>query len=188
MTPDEIKALITETLTATLETFKTDILSVTDEKNRGLAAALTKDIKKLSEKPTEPEPTEEKLTLKSLQSELGSLREQLANEKAASLRKTTSAEISKLVASSKLTQPEAAMKLFEAEYGSAIAVEDEKLFVRQGENVQSLSDCFSNFVKSNDWLLPPSGLDGADSKEQRTKAPATTETSPYLGLLNNPRN
>jgi hypothetical protein len=193
MTPEEIKALLTELLGSTLETLKSEILTSVDVKNQGLASNLTKELKKVTTQPTQQDQpdsdgsgTDNKLTMKALQQKLKELEEGIANEKSASATERKRTAIANLVAGQKLTQPTAALKLFSAEYESAIKEEAGQFYIESEGSVLPLAKSFDSFVASNSWLIPPSGTTGSGSKEKRTtKTPASTDApaSPWLALV-----
>ena len=188
MTPEEIQAFITEAIAAA----KTELLTTVDQKNQGLGAALTREIKKLQQSTSQPEtPTEGdqqsegRLTLKALQDQIAQLNKSLADKDAAAVRSAKQAAIAKLVSSKSLTQPEAAMKLFAGDFGDSIREEGGAFFIEKDGAVLPLDKGFDDFVNANTWLIPASGVDGSGSREKRKPAtPAANGAieSPWLAL------
>jgi hypothetical protein len=185
MTPEEIQELINSSIAAALESTTADLLSAVDSKNQGLAASLTKEIKKLQSKPAEA-PTDgeqsgdepnSKLTLKALKSQLEQLQAEREAERQAAFNAKKTAAISKLVSSQPLTQPSVAQKLFELNYGSSLKEEGDRWFVENADGtVAPVEQVFSTYLKSDEgkFLLPPSGSNGSGSAESRKTVAAPT--------------
>lgn len=174
MTEAEILALIAESLSSV----KTEILTETTNAQKGLAASITREIKKLSETKTtqtapEDEPTSEStLSLKALQKQLSDMQSELANEKASATKaKRDSALVSAIQKSGAINQT-ALKKLLSLEYGERLKSEGDRWYLEDGETATELQDVVASYLKSDEGkhFVPASGVQGSGSKE----TPATT--------------
>jgi hypothetical protein len=181
MDEETVKALIA----AALGEFEGKVTSVIDSKNQGLAASLTREIKKLipETKPetptapatTEPEPTEGKLTLKALQSELSQVRAQL--EKAQKEREDESRrafEANKASAltslASKYLNPGILRDALDRRWGDKLKQEGDRWFIQFSENdVKPLDEAFKGFMATDEGkaFIAPSPGKGAGSSEAK---------------------
>ncbi|MDZ8259459.1 hypothetical protein [Nostoc sp. ChiQUE01b] len=169
MTEQEIQALID----ASLNSFKTEISTEFTKANQGLAASVTKEIKKLQtiqSTPTEPsENNQEKLTLRALEQQLTDLKTQLANKDLETIAAKRSSAVSQVIANSKALSPSALQKLFLLDYSDKIKQEGDKWYVAQGDNVSSLEDALNSYLSSEDGkaFVPPSGVKGSSAQETK---------------------
>ncbi len=169
MTEQEIKALID----AALNSFKSEIKTEITTANQGLAASISKDLKKLqAPQPTTTEPTEtisDKLTLKNLEQQLTDLKTQLANKDLETIAAKRSSAVSQVIANSKALSPATLQKVFLLDHADKIKQEGDKWYVAQGDNVSSLEDALTSYLSSEDGkaFLPPSGVRGSDAQETR---------------------
>ncbi len=169
MTEQEIQALID----ASLNSFKTEISTEFTKANQGLAASVTKEIKKLqTAQPTVAEPTEstqEKLTLRALEQQLTDLKTQLANKDLETVAAKRSSAVSQVIANSKALSPSALQKLFLLDNADRIKEENGAWYVAQGESVSTLEDALTSYLLSEDGkaFLPASGVRGSDAQETK---------------------
>lgn len=177
MTQDEVQALITEALT----NFKSEIGEQINKSNQGLASNFTKELKKTlasiqsvnpSTEEVSEEPTE-KLTLKTLKTQVEQLTKQLSDKDQQAFSARKSEAISKLVATTKNLNPSALQKLFTLEYGQYIKEENGQWYVEQGESTVSLSDALNGYLSTDEGkgLLPPSGVNGSGAIESKNITP-----------------
>ncbi|MBD2060501.1 hypothetical protein H6F88_31665 [Oculatella sp. FACHB-28] len=182
MTEDQVLALISTALAAA----KSEIMSEVTRSNQGLAASLSKEIKKLhTPQPAveEDEATnssgEGKLTLKALQQQIADLTTQLeAKDKKAFEAEKTSA-IASLIAASGTQQKSTLQKLFALQYGDSIKKEGDSWFFEKDGTAQTLDAVFKSYLESEEGsiFLPPSTVDGSGSKETKAVVPPTTQAS-----------
>jgi hypothetical protein len=169
MTEQEIQALID----ASLNSFKTEISTEFTKANQGLAASVTKEIKKLQTvQPTIVEPTEtiqDKLTLKALEQQLTDLKTQLANKDKETINAKRSSAVSQAIANSKALSPSTLQKVFLLDNSDKIIEENGKWFVNQGDNVSSLDDALNSYLLSEDGkaFVPASGVQGSSAQETK---------------------
>lgn len=182
MDEEQVKALIA----AALGDFESKLTTTIDTKNAGLAASLTREIKKLVPEPKpdaeNPAPSpaadepEGKLTMKALQQQLQQLQEEgkRKDEAAFSARKTSA--LTTAIASHKALNQSALQKLLSLELGDSIKEENGNWLVAQGETVKSLDDSIAAYLATDEGkaFLPPSGTAGAGSSESKTITPAAS--------------
>lgn len=169
MTPEEITALVQEQLTA----FRTEITTA----NQGLAASLTREIKKLQQ-PAAPEKQDEgtekeTLSLKALKQQLQELTGKLEAKDAEAFNARKRSALAEVVASYKSLSPSALQKLMLAEYDSKLKEEAGVWYVEDGASIKPLKDVVGDFLKSEDGklFLAPSGVNGSGSEETKPSAP-----------------
>lgn len=171
MSPEEVQALIDAALSGVKEEISTQITQA----NKGLAASLTKEIKKASSTQTqstesEPQELSDKLTLKSLQHQLADLQTQLVNkDKEAFLAKKSQA-LSQVISECKALNPKALQKLINLEFGDYLKEENGAWFVVKGDDsVSPLKDALDSYLKSDEGLVfvAPSGVNGSGSTETK---------------------
>ena len=196
----QIKAL----LAAALEEHGKTILTQVDAKNQGLAAAISRETKKLLDAPpvpadsqTSPEGSggnlrdeapapEGKLTLKALQTQLQeqtALIQQLKSESDRKDQETFTANrnaaLSSAIAGAKTLNPSLLEKVLRLEYGDNLKHENGGWFVQQGDKVSGLNDALTTYLQTDEGkaFLPPSGTQGAGSTESNavTLPPAGAE-------------
>ncbi|MEA5603703.1 hypothetical protein [Nostoc sp. UHCC 0252] len=169
MTQEEIQALID----ASLNSFKTEISSEFTKANQGLAASVTKEIKKLqSPQPAPVESTEsisEKLTLKALEQQLTDLKTQLANKDLETLSAKRGSAVSQAIANSKALSPAVLQKVFLLDNSDKLKEENGKWYVTQGDSVSTLEDALTSFLSTEDGkaFIPASGVRGSDAQETK---------------------
>ncbi|MEH1957674.1 hypothetical protein [Nostoc sp.] len=169
MTEQEIQALID----ASLNSFKTEINSEFTKANQGLAASVTKEIKKLqTPQHTATESTEiiqDKLTLRALEQQLIDLKTQLADKDKETVAAKRSSAVSQVIANSKALSPGSLQKLFLLDNAERIIEENGKWFINQGDTVSTLEDALTSYLSSEDGkaFLPASGVRGSDAQETK---------------------
>jgi uncharacterized small protein (DUF1192 family) len=177
MTEEEIKAMF--------EAFKTEVLEVVTEANKGVAASLQRDIKKLkSEVTKKPETTE---TLESpttdpnisvLKTELDNLKAQLETEQKEKLRIQKDQTLSSLVNSKKFASPSLVKDALNARYGDNLIQQNGEWYIQRGENFTKLTDEFETFVKSPEGksLILFEGAKGSGVTTETTRGSKPPET------------
>lgn len=199
MDEETVKSLIA----TALGDFETKITTAIDSKNAGLAASLTREIKKLvpeskpsgEEKPEKPaaQGTDEgagagdgRLTLKMLQQQLQQQTDLINSLKTESERKDReafnarkSSALMAAITKQKAINPSALSKLLNLEFGESLKAEGDNWMVEQGDSVKSLDDAIAAYLGTDEGkaFLPPSGTAGAGSSESRS---STTSTSSSL--------
>lgn len=171
MTQEEVQALIDAALTG----FKDEITSQVTQANKGLAASLSKEIKKSlapQPQPSENETPEgsDKLTLKTLQQQLVDLQTQLANKDKEAFTAKKSQAIYQAIAESKALNPKALQKLINLEFGDYIKEENGNWFVvKDGDSVSPLKDALNSYLNSDEgkFYLLPSNVNGTGSTETK---------------------
>ncbi|MFS0515138.1 hypothetical protein ACEYW6_10495 [Nostoc sp. UIC 10607] len=169
MTEPEIQALID----ASLNSFKTEISTEFTKANQGLAASVTKEIKKLqAPQPTVTESSEtiqEKLTLKALEQQLTDLKTQLADKDKEAITAKRSSAVSQVIANSKALSPSTLQKVFLLDHADRIIEENGKWFVNQGDSVSTLENALTSYLSSEDGkaFLPASGVQGSSAQETK---------------------
>lgn len=203
MDEEQVKALIA----AALGEFKSEVTGIVDQKNSGLAASITREIKKLiPEKSTEdPKPElpstpsgekgsegEGKLTLKMVQQELQKtqelakqLQQERDDEKAATSKARQAEALSSAIAQAKILNPNALRKLLTLEFGESIKQENDAWLVAQGETVKTLDAAIADYLKTDEGkaFLPPSGVNGSGSTESKSTLPATATPQKAIDAL-----
>ncbi|ANV88487.1 hypothetical protein [Picosynechococcus sp. PCC 7117] len=178
MTPEEIQALVASQLDDKLSEFREEYTKA----NQGLAASLSKEVKKTLEKieasstspQDNPEVEGEKLSLKSLEKQLEDMRKQLAEKDQETFKAKKNNAINQLIAESKALNPKALQKLFDLEYGGYIKEENGSWYVDKGEDdVVSLQDALDSYLNSEEgkFYLPPSNTQGSGSTEVKNMSP-----------------
>lgn len=184
MTPEEIKALLTDTLTE----FKTGILSEVNRANSGTAAALTKEIQKQlasltsqapapstdttsSDSGTQPEVPSGRLSLKELELQIAnerkareSLQKQLEDEKASSTKSRKQSALASAVANNKAANAGTLLKLLQYEHLDKVE------FLSDGNpciDGRPLDAFVKDFILSDEGkpFRASSGVNGASSSE-----------------------
>ena len=171
MSPEEIQALVDSSIGSAITGLREEFTKA----NQGLAASLTKEVKKVlssqTPQPAENESSEDsnKLTLKNLQQQLSDLQNQLVQKDKEAFTAKKSQAISQVIANSKALNPSALMKLFSLEYGDYIQEEAGNWFINKGDNVLPLQDALNNYLTSDEgkFYLPPSGVNGSGSTETK---------------------
>lgn len=176
MDEEQIKALIK----GALEEHGKTLLTQVDQKNAGLAASITKELKKsLESLQPAPQPEAEqpspkpgtgdgeanggnasdtgKLTLKALQSQLleqTKLIQQLKEEGERKERETFVANrksaLASAIAEAKTLNPALLQKVLEVEYGDNLKSENGGWFVQQGDSVKGLKDALSGYLQTDE--------------------------------------
>jgi hypothetical protein len=171
-------------------TLKTELLGEVDRKNQGLAASITKEVKKLAPEKA-PEATdpgasaasgekltegEGKLTLKALQQQIESLKKERDAEAALAQTARKSSALTEAIAKAGTLNQGALRKLLNLEYGEVLSEENGSWFVKQGESVKPLTDAIAGYLATDEGksFMPPSGTAGAGSTESRSGTAATT--------------
>lgn len=183
MNEEQIAALIASAVAEA----RTEILSQVTLANQGLAASLTREIKKISTAtqpaplPAEDAPEEQsKLTLKALQQQIQTLQQGIADEQNKTKQSQQDAAISSLVATSNALNPAALKKLFALNYQDKITQENDAYFVQNGDEVVSLDQAFQNYLKTDEGacFLPASNVNGSDSRETKAAPTLPTQETP----------
>jgi hypothetical protein len=169
MTTEEIQLLINQTITETVDKVRAELTEQITKTNQGLASSLTKEMKKLAT-PVDVEESSEKLTLKSLQSQVEQLNKQLVDKENQAFNARKSQAIVQAVSSTKNLNPSAVTKLFTLEYGDSIKEENNKWFVVSGESTLSLEDALNSYLATDEGkgLVPPSNVNGSGAIETNT--------------------
>lgn len=185
MNEEQVKALFA----TLLGEFETKITGVIDQKNSGLAANLTRDLKKLiPEKPVDPpadpptDPTPEKpegegkLTMKALQQQIADLKKERDEERTAAASARRATALTSAIAKAKTLNQGALGKLLTLEYGDSLKEENGNWLIVQGDSVKALDDAIAGYLATDEGkaFLPPSGTAGAGSSESTTTTTAAT--------------
>ncbi|BAU12875.1 hypothetical protein LEP3755_34080 [Leptolyngbya sp. NIES-3755] len=145
--------------------FKQSLLTEVDQKNGKLAASLERQMKK--EKPPEPasEDDPSKLSMKSLQQQIESLKNELAEKDKVAFTADRNSAISNVIASSNSQNKATLMKLFSIQYGDKLQKENNNWFIEENGAVKSLEDCLSNYLTSEEGkiFVPPTSNEGSGS-------------------------
>jgi glucan-binding YG repeat protein len=189
MDEEQVKALIT----AALGEFETKLTTTIDTKNAGLAASLTREIKKLipepkpePEKPApaaDPSEAEGKLTMKALQQQIQQLQDEAKRKDAEAFSARKTSALTTAIASHKALNQTALQKLLNLELGESIKEENGNWLVAQGESVKSLNDAIAAYLATDEGkaFLPPSGTAGAGSSESKTVTTPATSSDTKAG-------
>lgn len=189
MESTEIQALINDAIAAA----KTDILAEVTRANQGLAASLTKEVKKVLDKvpaetaPAQEEQPQEKLSLKALQQQIADLTNQLQEKDKKAFIASRDAALSQAIAAVKSTAPTALQKLFLTEFGESIKQEGNQWFVTaQDGSVKDLNTSIKDYLASPEGqiFVPASEVQGSGSKET-TPTPATQKSELSLDDMYN---
>jgi hypothetical protein len=197
MTLEELEALITEkftTLTEQVGGLESKILSEVDRRNRGVATSVTNDVAKTIEslksqiatpeaKPGEKsgegegETNKERPTVKAVQTELQKLRDELAIEKAALARTNRESALKGLLSGKSVLAPSTLFNALNAQYGEKLQKDGDQWFVVDGDNAQALEAVIDGFLATDEGkaFLPPSGVNGAGSREGSSTTSATSQ-------------
>ncbi|WP_427162621.1 hypothetical protein ACQFX9_14360 [Aliinostoc sp. HNIBRCY26] len=175
LTIEQVQALIDEKFAV----LKEEVTAA----NKGLAASLTKDIKKALASQSTQSPEGEiqedsnKLTLKSLQQKISDLTNQLAQKDKEAFNAKKSQAVSQAIASLKTLGPSALQKLFLAEYSDSLREENGSWFIEKGDSVFSLQDALNNYLNTEEGkcFLPASGVKGSDSIETKPTQVSTEQ-------------
>jgi hypothetical protein len=182
MTFDEIQELVNKSVSEQLSSFKEEITSA----HKGLAASLTKEFKKSvqslqSKEDTavedKVEDTQQKLSLKALESQLSELKKQLEEkDKDAFLAKRSSA-LSQAISQAKALNPTALQKLFTLEYGEKIKEEGGQWYIEKEDKVVGLNEALADYLNSPEgkFYLPPSNITGAGSETIKSNSVGTSQ-------------
>lgn len=175
MDEEQIKALISTALTD----FETKIVSTIDSKNQGLAANLTREIKKAVATPEDKstdDKSEGKLSMKALQSQISDLTKQLTEEKEAKFRSASNAALTAAIADSGAQNTTTLRKLLTAEYSGKLKEEDGSWFVTDGDKTSALSESIKSYLATDEGkiFVPATGTNGAGSKETKSTSPASS--------------
>lgn len=186
MTPEEIQALIE----AAINNAKAELTESFTKANQGLAASLSKEVKKLSQPvaPVEQEQeTESKLTLKALQAEINQLKAEKQAEAQKAFVSQRDAALLDVISSTKATAPQALKKLFLANYQDNIKQENGQWFLEQDDSSLPLSKALSNYLASDEGahFLPASGVQGSSSSETKTHPSTPKQPQTLDSVLGN---
>ncbi|MBW4443091.1 MAG: hypothetical protein KME10_17995 [Plectolyngbya sp. WJT66-NPBG17] len=180
MTEEEVKTLFA----TCFEEVKTTLLAEVDHKNKGLAAALQRDIKKISEKqpPESPADLDEsgeatpRLSLKALQQQISDLTTQLSEKDKQAFASARNAAIAQLVAGSPTQHKGTLLKLFTTEYGDKLRQENTDWYVDLGgDSVKPLAQTFTDYLASEEGkiFIPPSPTSGSGSASSAKPTPSS---------------
>lgn len=199
MDEEQVKAAIADAL----KSFKDEIASMVDDKGMGLASSVSKQVKKQAEamnqmiadlqkpadeagKDTPAASEEQSLAMKALQTQLGELQTQLADEKATAYRSASTSALTTAIADAKAENPTALRKLLTSEYGQNLKQEDGKWFVADGDSATPLNEAIAAYLKTPEgkYFVAPSGIQGSSSTESAI-APnsGTSEKKDLAGML-----
>lgn len=186
MSPEEIKQIITESLTE----IKTEILSEVDRKNAGLASSLTKEIKKIvpsaptTSTESDVEEPKEKLSLKALQQQISDLQTQLSEKDKQAFAAKRSQAVSSAISKTNALSASTLHKLFMIEHQDLLKEEDGAWFIEKGGSVTSLDEAVKAYLNTDEgkFFAPPSGVNGSSSQETKT-TPATPGVTPKAADL-----
>lgn len=179
MTNEDIQALISSAIEEAVTGLREEFTNA----NKGLASNLTKELRKavqnltpVKEEDTAQEETNQKLSLKALESQLTDLRNQLAEKDRETLLAKRSNAISQAIVNAKALNPTALQKLFTLEYGDSVKEEGGNWYVDRGDTVVPLNEALNNYLQSEEgkFYLPPSNVSGAGSEEVKTN-PSTID-------------
>ena len=174
MEESDIKALIEETI----NNFKTEILAETNKSNQGLAASLTKEVKKMLTTTASPkeevdnvEDNSGKLTLKALQQEITNLKTELDRKAQETFAAKRTQAISQAIQSAGVVNPTLLQKVFNLEYANSIKEENGKWFLDNEGQVSSLDDILKSYLDTEEGKVfqPASGVQGSASMETSAK-------------------
>lgn len=189
MTPEEIKALIEETVTTAIaqsyEKTQSDISGAVSR----VSKTFEKKLDEFSSKPAQPESAEEtdqkSMALQTLQQQLKELQSEREADKKEAQRLKRDAVVLEQINSLKVNNPNQFRKLFLAEYGSNIQEEDGKFYLLSGEDSKPLDKAMADYLSSEDGQIfqPASKVKGSGSKG--SDAPPTTSTDEDLSSLIN---
>lgn len=165
---EEIQAYID----SALESFKGEVLEQVTNANKGLAANMSRDLKKVlssleETKKEEKVIEEDKLSLKSLQKQVIQLQEEVVRKDKEAFEARKAQTLSQIIASANVLNPKALQKLFSMEYGENIVEENGAWFVSKGEEVISLNEAFNEYLNSDEgkFYIAPSNVRGSDAIE-----------------------
>ncbi|OBQ17629.1 hypothetical protein [Anabaena sp. AL93] len=172
MSQEEIQALIY----ASIAGLKDELMIQVTTANKGLAASLTKEIKKSlliqnsQSHDIESEEESSKLTLKTLQQQLGELQSQLAQKDKEAFTAKKSQAITQVIAASRTLNTTALQKLISLEYGDYLKEENGSWYVEKGDHVVTLQDALNTYLTTDEgkFYLPPSGVNGSGSTEAKS--------------------
>lgn len=178
MTPEEITALISQQV----ESLRTELTQQITSANQGLAASLSKEIKKLSQPApaTQEEPEKETLTLKALKQQLSDMQEQLAAKDKQTLDAMKRSAVAEAIGQQKALSPGILQKLILTEYGEVLKQDGGVWYVDSpATGVKPLTTVLSDFLKTEDGKLfiPPSGVQGSGAFETKP-LPQTNNEQP----------
>jgi uncharacterized protein YheU (UPF0270 family) len=189
MDSQELKELLTPVLAEFKQEFLSEVNTLVDQKNQGVAASVSKQIKKIQESIATPSSNEDgeesqskNLTLKSLEQKIADLNNQLQQKEQAALEAEKRAAISKVVGDSNTLNKNLLQKVFSIEYAPHLQKEGDTWFLAKDEQVVPLDNVLSTYLSSDEGkaFLPPSGTQGSGAKE--TKVPLISNGNSELTL------
>ena len=207
MDEDQIKALITESISS----LKDEILTSVDQKNSGAVASMKREVTKALEPITgqleslsqqgkgndDPAPAGDddksgKLTLKALQQQLEQTRQELQAEKQQresqaqqALQSEKKALLSGAIAKNGLINGGVLQDVLMTRWGDRLTKEGDQWLLQDGDNVKVFDEAFGGFVNSEEGktFLPPSGTQGGGGNEGRGATTGDTATDATSALV-----
>lgn len=179
LTKEELNEMLSAFKSEITETFSTqtkEILTQVDKKNGGTAAALTKEFQKATESlknqvfnggndstlepDTAPKPdvspkpdasggSSDKLSLKALQNQIETLRQERETQAQQLLQEKRNSTLNTLFSGKKAQFPDKATRAFLMENESNIKHEDGNWYVADGDNVKPISDAVDSFLTTD---------------------------------------
>lgn len=177
------EAQIKELIATAVGALKTEMTEQINTSNQGLAASLTREIKKATAVNSEDksegkseDKSEGKLSMKALQGQIQQLTKQLSDEKEAKYRSASNAALTAAIADSGAQGATTLRKLLTAEYSGKLKEEDGAWFVSEGDSTKSLKDSIATYLATPEgkMFIPPSGTTGAGSTETKSTVPKTS--------------
>lgn len=182
-----------EELQEMFDSFKTEVLSTVDAKNRGVASSLSKDFKILrdsvvsketsKETPAIDSEQEEKLTMKSLQQQIKQLQQEKQEQERELQLKNRNEVVRNAFNGKSLLHADKALKAFMLD--AEIVSEGSNYFVKNGEEVLPLTEAVDCFLKTEfgQVFLPPSSGKGMNMKPAVGEQNTGYRASPSLNQL-----
>lgn len=179
MNPEEVKALIEEAVGNFIAPLRDEFTKA----NQGLAASLTKEIKRAvttqQPQPAETDAVDEtgKLSLRALQKQLGDLQTELANKAQETFNAKKSQAVIQAITATNALNTSALQKLITLEFGNCLKEESGNWFVEKGDSVIPLKDALNSYLATDEgkFYLPPSGVSGSGSTEAKNVTVDSTQ-------------
>lgn len=157
-----------------LDEFRADLLKTVDSKNSGLAASISKDLKKTLEGLQKPQgdKTQGEVDVNALQSQIQSLQEKLQAKDTEAFENSRNQALKAAIANLGALEPNSLFKLYLLEHGQSLQSEGEGWLVEQDGKAISLEDSLKTYLESDEGkvFLPPSGTNGSSSEESNGQA------------------
>lgn len=155
-----------------LDEFKAELLKTVDSKNSGLAASISKDLKKTLEGLQKPQEDKPQGDINTLQRQIQSLEEKLQAKDAEAFENRRTQALQKQIANLGALEPNSLFKLYLLEHGQLLKEEGGNWLVEQDGKTISLEDSLKAYLESDEGkvFLPPSGTHGSSSEESSGQA------------------